>query len=78
MAPRSSYPQLTKTTTWSLQRAWESPTCVVTKKVIWPWHMAWRKRIDTGYDYKVFRSEDTWVSEDSYLILKLKGELDNV
>ena len=35
-------------------------------------------RIETGYDYKAFRSDDIWGTEDKYIILKITGEADNV
>ena len=78
MAPRDSWPRKTTVTKWTLERAWKSPTCEITKKIIWPWHMAWRRRTDTGWDYLIYGTKDIWLTEDQYLITKLKGELDNV
>ncbi len=76
MAPQSGFPTFTSQTTWSLRRAWSSPSSTVTGKVIWPWHMAWRKRIDTFWGGKVQPQtvQDVWVTEAEYLVLKLKGE----
>lgn len=78
MAPTDGFSKITKTVTWELRRAWSSPKCAITKKVIWPWHTAWRRRIDTGLNYKAFVSDDIWVTEEQYLILKLTGNEDNV
>jgi len=52
----------------------------VTGKVIWPWQLAWRKRIDTfwGNNIQPGTVKDKWVTEDEYLVLKLKGETENV
>ena len=75
MAPTDSFPAYKTQTVWSLRRAWSSPTSVVSGKTIWLWNMAWRKRKDTlwGGDIQP-GSYDEWVTEDEYLVLKLKGE----
>lgn len=78
MAPQLSWPRETEEITWTLERAWSSPKCRITKKIIWPWHMAWRRRKDFFYDGSVYASVDAWLTEDQYLITKLKGELNNV
>jgi len=80
MAPSSGLPRYTSSTTWSLQRPWSSPSSAVSGKVIWPWNMAWRRRIDTfwGNNIQPGTVKDKWVTEDEYLVLKLKGEIENV
>lgn len=75
MAPTSGLPVYTSRTVWSLRRAWPSPTSVVSGKTIWFWNMAWRRRMDTLWGGEVQPgSLDEWVTEDEYLVLKLKGE----
>lgn len=79
MAPGCIYPTYTSQTKWTLMRAWPSPSSMVSGKVIWPWHMAWRRRKDTMYggviQPGVDETKDEWVTEDEYLVLKLKGEV---
>jgi hypothetical protein len=36
--------------------------------------MAWRRRMDTAFGNEIICSEDEWITEDEYLVLKLKGE----
>jgi len=77
MAPTSGLPRYTSQTIWTLQRPWSSPSSMVSGNVIWPWHMAWRKRKDTfwGGTIQTSTEKDEWVTEDEYLILKIKGEV---
>ena len=75
MAPGSGFPTYSSQTVWSLQRPWSSPSSAVSGKVIWPWNMAWRKRKDTFFGGNIQPgSIDEWVTEDEYLVLKIKGE----
>ena len=75
MAPTSGLPEKTQRTIWSLQRSYSMPFCMVTDKVILPFTMAWRKRTDFFYGPKVYCTLDKWVTKDSYLVMKLKGEV---
>ena len=76
MAPTSGLPSYSSQTVWSLRRAWSSPSSMVSGNIIWPWHMAWRKRKDTLWGGTILPgSVDRWVTEDEYLVLKIKGEV---
>ena len=75
MAPSSGLPNYTSRAGWTLRRAWSSPSSMVSGKIIWPWHMAWRKRKEWFWGETIQPgTKDEWVTEDEYLVLKLKGE----
>ena len=78
MGAVGEFPQKSIEVSWTLRRAWSSPTCRSTNKIIWLWHMAWCQQTDYLYGGETYSTTYKWVTQDQYLLLKLKDELQYV
>jgi hypothetical protein len=75
MAPTNGLPKYSNNLFWTLKRSIGIRFCDTSGSVIWPWDMAWCETLDKLYGGKAYSSTYRWVSEDTYLLMKLKGEI---
>ena len=75
MAPTNGIPIYKRQFSWAHKRSWVIRYCKLSSTIIWPWHMAWREADDKLYGGSIYSTIFRWVSEDAYLVMKLKGEV---